>query len=46
MADVTHMDTYTYARIFIGGLNIGDFIQKLPKFTPRQYFILYDIYVP
>ena len=30
-------------RIIIGGLNIGDFCYKSPKFTPRQYFVLYGI---
>ena len=41
--------SYAYIQIqnIIGGLIIADFIQKSPitKFTPRQYFVLYDIYI-
>ena len=33
------MHAYIYlCKNTIGRLNIGDFIQKSPKFTPRQYF--------
>ena len=32
--------------IIIGGLNVGDLCKnrQSPKFTPRQYFILYGIF--
>ena len=41
-----HMHAYIYlCKNIIGGLNIGNFIQKLPKFTPRQHFILYGIQI-
>ena len=35
--------TKRHMHIIIGGLNIGDFSyeSQLPKFTPRQYFVLY-----
>ena len=38
--------TFNYV-IIIDGLNVGDFIQycQSPKFTSRQYFILYSNYV-
>ena len=36
---------YTCIQIFNGGLNIGDFIQKLltAKVTPCQYFLAYSM---
>ena len=41
-----HTHGYIYlCKNIIEGLNIGDFIQncQLPKFTPHQYFVSYDI---
>ena len=40
------MHAYTNARILLGRLNIGDFIQKSPivNIFPHQYFVLYGIW--
>ena len=36
-----------FCKNIIGGVNIGDLFKnhQTPKFTPRQYFVLYGIYI-